>query len=131
MFRHTIIPILLSTIWISISEFVRNTFVLHDYWINHYGTLGISFPEEPINGAVWGLWSLSFALLIFFLAKKFTLLQTTFISWFAGFLRMWLVLGNLGVLPQGILLIAVPLSILESWVAAYISVKFSISKSTH
>jgi hypothetical protein len=38
---------------------------------------------------------------------------------------MWVVIGNLGVLPNGILLFAIPLSLLESFVASYIIKKLS------
>lgn len=126
--KKAILPILLATIWISISEFVRNSFFLHDYWINHYNSLGITFPEEPINGAVWGIWSLCFAIGIYIISRKFLLIQTTFISWFVGFVFMWLVVGNMGVLPFGILYFAVPLSILEAFLATFIIVKLSKNK---
>ncbi len=122
--KKTIIPIILTTLWISISEFVRNTFFIHQYWIDHYQKLGMTFPEKPMNGAIWGLWSLSFAIVIFILSKKFSLLQTAILSWFIGFELMWLVIGNLGVLPVSILPIAIPLSILEAFVASYILHKF-------
>lgn len=123
--KKTILPVLLTTIWISISEFVRNEFLLKSYWTEHYENLGLVFPSEPINGAVWGLWSLSFAIVIFIIAKKFTLLQTTLISWFLGFVLMWLVVGNMNVLPFGILPFAIPLSLLEALFASLIIKKMA------
>ena len=124
-FKKTILPIFLATIWISISEFVRNTFLVHNYWKEHYQRLGMTFPEQPINGAVWGIWSLCFAIAIFIISKKFSLLQTSFLSWFIGFVLMWLIIGNLGVLPFGILPYAFPLSIIEAFLASYIIFKLS------
>jgi hypothetical protein len=38
---------------------------------------------------------------------------------------MWVVIGNLGVLPIGILYFAVPLSLLEAFLAVIIIKKFS------
>ena len=125
MFKKTIFPVLLATIWISISEFVRNEFLAKSYWIKHYQKVGLVFPSEPINGAVWGIWSLFFAIGIYILSQKFSLLQTTFLSWFVGFVFMWLVVGNLGVLPFGILPFAIPLSLLEAFLAALIIKKLS------
>jgi hypothetical protein len=122
--KKTILSILLATIWISISEFVRNEYFLKSYWIGHYDTLGLVFPSEPINGAVWGLWSLCFAISIFIISTKFSLLQTTFISWFVGFVLMWIVTWNMNVLPIAILLYAIPLSLLESYLASFIIKKF-------
>lgn len=118
--KKTILSIMLASIWISISEFVRNTFLLHSYWIKHYQNLGLVFPEQPINGAVWGIWSLCFAIGIYIISQKFSLWQTTFLSWFIGFVYMWLVVGNMGVLPFEILPLAIPLSILEAFLASFI-----------
>ena len=122
-FKKTILPILLATIWISVSEFVRNELLVKSYWTEHYKNLGLVFPSEPINGALWGLWSLFFAIVIFIISKKFSLIQTTLLSWFVGFVLMWLVIGNLGVLPMGLLYVAIPLSLLEVFLAAFIIVK--------
>jgi hypothetical protein len=123
--KKTILPIFLATIWISVSEFVRNSYFLRHYWIEHYDGLGLTFPEDPINGAVWGIWSLCFAISIYIISRKFTLLQTTLLSWFVGFVLMWLVTGNMMVLPFGILVYAIPLSLLEAFIASWIIYRFS------
>ena len=123
--KKTFLPILIATIWISISEFVRNEFIAKSFWIEHYEKLGLVFPSKPINGALWGIWSLCLAITIFIIAKKFSLIQTTLLAWFIGFVLMWLVIGNLGVLPFGILYIAIPLSLLEAFIATIIIKKLS------
>lgn len=117
MFKKVVLPIFLSGIWISVSEFLRNELLFKSYWTNHYSEMGIVFPSEPINGAVWGIWSLCFAALIFIIQKRFSFLQSFAISWFAGFVLMWLVTGNMGVLPFKILYFAIPLSLLEVYIA--------------
>lgn len=124
-FRHTILPILLATIWISVSEFARNEYLLKTHWTAHYENMGLSFPSEPVNGAVWGLWSLLFAIFIFLISRRFSLGETTGIAWLAGFVLMWVVTANLGVLPWSILPFAVPLSLLEAFLAAWIISKLS------
>ena len=126
LIKKTILPVLAATAWISVSEFVRNEFILKQYWLSHYQQLGLTFPSEPINGAVWGIWSLLFAIAIYVLAKKFTLIETTILSWFVAFPMMWVVIGNLGVLPLGILIYAIPLSILESLLATVIIKKLTV-----
>lgn len=125
LLKKIILPVLLATVWISISEFVRNEFILKHYWIEHYQDLGLTFPSEPINGAVWGIWSLCYAVSIFIVAKKFTLVETFLLSWFIGFVLMWLVIGNMGVLPMDILYFAIPLSLLEAFLASLIVKKLS------
>lgn len=123
-FKKTILPILLAAIWISLSEFFRNEFLFKSYWTHHYEAMGLVFPSEPVNGAVWGLWSLLLAIAIYIISKKFKLVQTTLLTWLVGFVLMWVVTGNMGVLPYKILWFAVPLSLLEAFLAAYIIKKF-------
>lgn len=118
LIKKVILPVLLATIWISISEFARNEFIVKSFWTKHYHDLGLTFPSESINGAIWGIWSLLFAIAIFIIAKKFTLIQTTFLSWLVAFVMMWVAIGNLGVLPYGLLVYAIPLSILEAFIAS-------------
>jgi len=125
-----IISILAATVWISLSEFVRNQLLFNKLWMEHYKSLGLVFPSTPIHGAIWGVWSLVFAVLIYFLAQKYSLIQTTILAWVAGFVMMWLVIGNLDVLPYKLLWFAVPLSLLEAFVAAWIIVKISANKQT-
>lgn len=122
--KSVVLPIFLATTWISISEFVRNSILLNSYWKEHYQQLGMIFPEQPINGAIWGIWSMGFAVVMFIISKKFTFIQSTMLSWFIGFILMWLVIGNLGVLPIAILIYAIPLSILEVFLANYILFRF-------
>jgi len=125
MVKNIVFPILLATLWISLSEFVRNTFLVHQHWTEHYQGLGLIFPEQPINGGVWGLWSLCYAISIFIISKRFSILETTLLAWFIGFVLMWLVLGNMGVLPFGILYLAIPLSLLEAYIATLILFKLT------
>ena len=118
--KNPVLPVILSTVWISLSEFIRNEFVFKEYWVQHYTSLGIVFPSEPVNGAVWGLWSLVFAIILYVLFSRFNLLHTTMLGWVLGFVLMWLVIGNMGVLPYSLLIYAIPLSMLEVWVAVLI-----------
>jgi len=118
--KRTVLPIVLAWAWIGASEFARNQLLFKSYWIGHYAKLGLVFPDKPVNGAFWGLWSLLFAVAVFVLAKRFSLIQTGALAWFVGFVLMWVAIGNLGVLPLGLLAFAVPLSLLEAFLAAFI-----------
>jgi hypothetical protein len=118
--KKTILPVLLAAIWISFSEFLRNEILFKSHWTSHYQRLGLVFPSAPINGVIWGLWSVLFAVAIFIFARKYSLIQTFLLAWFVGFVLMWIVIGNLGVLPVRLLLFAVPLSLLESFLASWI-----------
>ncbi|NUN68186.1 MAG: hypothetical protein HUU02_00575 [Bacteroidetes bacterium] len=118
--KRSLLPILAAAAWIGISEFVRNQFLLRSYWTDHYSRMGLTFPADPVNGAVWGIWSLLFAGVIFVLRSRFDLRETFVLSWFIGFVMMWVVIGNLGVLPFGILPYALPLSMVEAFGAVWI-----------
>ncbi len=124
-FKKTLLPILTATLWISLSEFLRNELLLKSYWSEHYQSLGLQFPSERINGAVWGLWSLLFAAAIYIISRRFSLLETTLLAWLTGFILMWVVIWNLNVLPVNMLFAAAPLSLLESFLAAWIILKIS------
>ncbi len=126
--KKAILPISVSTIWIIISEFVRNEFILKSFWVNHYKSFGVEFKTEAVNGILWSLWSLIFAIVIYIISRKFSLMQTTFLSWVFGFVMMWIVMANLYVLPFGILPYSIPLSLLESFLATWIIVKLSKTK---
>jgi hypothetical protein len=123
--KNTVLPIFIATIWISLSEFVRNEILFKSFWTEHYDSLGMVFPSEPLNGIVWGIWSLLFAIAIYIISRRFTFFQTLFISWFVGFVLMWVVVWNLAVLPLGILWFAIPLSLLEAYGATFIIKKLS------
>lgn len=123
--KKTIIPVLSAGIWIALSEFVRNELLLKSYWTRHYERLGLVFPSEPVNGAVWVLWSMMAAVAVFIVSRKFSLLQTALISWLVIFVLMWAVVWNLSVLPGGLLYFAVPLSLLEVFLAVWIVKKFA------
>lgn len=117
--------IVLAGLWVGLSEFVRNQLLLTELWSSHYDSLGLAFPSAPINAAVWMVWSFVFATTLFWISRRFTLLQTTLLGWVVGFVMMWLVIWNLDVLPVSTLPFAVPLSLLESFVASYICVKIA------
>jgi len=47
--EKTILPIFLATVWVSISEFARNEWLLKKLWITNYSSIGLVFPSEPFN----------------------------------------------------------------------------------
>lgn len=127
--KRALLAIISAALWISLSEFIRNQLLFQSYWIEHYQSLGLIFPTSPINGLIWGIWSLVFAIIIYVLAQRYSFKETTGLSWVIGFVLMWLVIGNLRVLPYKMLYIAIPFSLIEVIVATLIIFKISIPKS--
>jgi predicted neutral ceramidase superfamily lipid hydrolase len=122
---RSIIAVVLTGIWVNASEFFRNEVLLKTYWVDHYQSLGMTFPSEPRNGMIWLAWGFLFAISIYLISRKFNLIKTALISWLMAFVLMWLVTLNLNVLPSAILIYAVPLSLLEAFIGSYICIKIS------
>lgn len=122
---RSIITVFSAGIWINASEFFRNQVFLNANWVEHFQSLGMTFPAAPLNAVVWVIWGFVFAAIIYIISRKFTLIETFLLSWVMAFLMMWLVTWNLNVLPLSILVYAIPLSLLESFVGAYICEKMS------
>jgi len=119
---------ILTGVWVNASEFFRNEILLKSNWVEHFQSMGLGFPSAPINGMVWVTWGFLFALAIYVISRKFGLIQTTLLCWLVGFVLMWAVIWNLSVLPVAILIYAVPLSLLETFVGAYLCHKLSPSQ---
>jgi len=118
--RNMVAPVILATIWVAISEFVRNQVLFAGYWVDHYRSMGLEFPSAAINGLMWGVWSLLFAIAVFVMTRRFSRLEAMLLSWLCGFVMMWVTIGNLGVLPFRLLVPGVPLSLLEAFLAVMI-----------
>lgn len=119
------LAVTIAGLWIVLSEFFRNEFLLKVYWVEHYDSLKLSFKTLPINGMLWTVWSFVLAYLILKLLQKFSLKETIFISWTAAFVLMWISTYNLQVLPLELLYFGIPLSLLEIIIAGLIINKIS------
>lgn len=118
--HQRLIYFILAAVWINVSEFFRNELLLKCFWESHFKMLGIAFPSTTVNNFLWVLWCFIFTVLIDQISKKFTILKTTLISWGFAFPMMWIVIYNLNVMPTKIITLAIPLSLLETFIAAKI-----------
>lgn len=121
---HKLIVFIFTGAWIGLSEFVRNELLFKSYWVEHYQKMGIEFPSAMINNVFWGIWSFLLSGITLFLSKKLKTIESALVLWTMAFLMMWIVIGNLGVLPGKLLFFAFPLSALEVLVALIICKKF-------
>jgi len=123
MFKKTILPIIIIGLWINISITIGWFLILKSYWVEKFNSLNIIFPLEMINNLVWMIWGFMLAIVIFILSKKFTILHTTILSWFAAFAMMWVIVWNIGVLPTRMLLFNIPNTLFVTFIASVISKK--------
>lgn len=121
--KKTILPILITGIWINVSETIRWELLIKAYWLEQYETLGLVFPNSMVNIFVWMIWGFFFAITIFVLSTKFNLLQVTLFSWFVAFIMMWVIVWNVGILPTSMLWFNLPLSLFEAFIGALICKK--------
>ena len=119
--KRIVMAILAAGIWINLSEFLRNEFLFKQLWIAHYEALGLEFPSSPVNGALWGLWGFLFAGCLAAVRRRTTFLGTMALCWTMGFVLMWIAIGNLKVLPLGLLPVAAPWSLAEVALAVMIA----------
>lgn len=84
------------------------------------------FPSEPLNVVIWVAWGFLLTMAICLTSRRYNLIQATLISWFLGFVLMWIVTWNLNILPSAILIYAIPLSLLETLVGAYLCLKIHL-----
>lgn len=113
-------PIIFSGIWITLSEFIRNELLFKSYWTEHYQSLNLTFETKPINGILWMVWSFLLAFFLSKMLKKFSKLEAIGLTWLVAFVMMWITIFNLQVLPLSLLIFAIPLSLLEVFIAGEI-----------
>lgn len=118
--KNNIFAILGAGIWMNANEFIRNELILKVSWVNGFKELGLAFPSEPMNGAVWILWVFIFVAILSLLISTFSVIKSTILAWVLSYVLMWIALLNLGVLPKDILFWAIPWSFVEVYVAALI-----------
>ncbi len=121
--KKSLVSIVLSTLWITISEFLRNEILFKNYWVGHFQSLGLKFETLPVNGILWMAWSGLLALVLAKLLTKFPFRESVLTVWLMAFVMMWMTIFNLQVLPLTLLVAAVPLSLIEVIVAALIVAK--------
>ena len=122
--KKAFLPVLLAGVWVNACEFIRNELLFKHYWVDHFAGMGLVFPSQPVNSAAWVVWGFSMAAFVWALSRRFCLRDTFLLSWFAGFLMMWMVAWNLSVLPVALLWIGVPFSMAELLGASFIVRKF-------
>ena len=118
--KRFIFAIITAGVFMNLSEFIRNELLIKNIWTDGFKGLGLVFPNEPINGAIWGLWTFIFVTILVWLTTKVSIFQSTIIAWFLGFVLLWLGMWNMGILPEGLLVWAIPWSFIEVFVAAYL-----------
>lgn len=118
--KKFLLAILAAGVWMNLNEFARNELVVKQIWIDGFAKTGLPYQSTPVTGIAWMLWAFIFIAILTWLVTKFSVLQSTLITWIVGFVLLWLGLWNLGVLPEGLLYVAAPWSFVEVYVSALI-----------
>ncbi len=123
--KKTMLAVLAAGTWINMSEFLRNELLFKRHWLAQYEDLGLEFPSAPGNGMLWLLWGFIFAGCIVAVRRRASFIEAVALCWTMGFVLMWIVIGNLGVLPFALLPVAVPWSVVEVVLAVFIAQRIS------
>lgn len=136
--KDFIIVTLLVSIWVNASEVFRYFVIvrpeMHDYLAAIPNVADMSFTIF----AIWGVWDTLLTALFVFLfwlcAQVFgnnyrTIILAGLISWSFFFLLFWVGMANMNLSSWSFLSIALPLALLETLVAAYITSKLYLRKS--
>lgn len=115
--------ILLVAVWINVSETIRWMLYSKSKFETLYQGKGLKLPGGPVNMILWIVWGFIIAFFVFVLARKFSLLHATLLSWLATFVTTWILLWNFDILPLDMLWVVVPLSLFEIFIAALISAR--------
>lgn len=118
--KSKIAALAIVAIWVATNELFRGI-LLTDVWFGHFESIGMTYPTEDIHSLIWSLVLLVLSGLIVFLSLNLSFLSSVFVIWLFFFLIGWAVTWVYGVLPLGILSIAIPWSIVEVVVAVMIS----------
>ena len=78
--KQIVIPIIITGIWINLSETFRWLLFAEPYWIEKYQNLNLTFPSETVNMIAWMVWGFFHARIIFILSKRYSLFETTILS---------------------------------------------------
>ena len=113
--------VLVLAVWINLAETVRWMAYTKPRFDALYHSKGLEMPNGPINNMLWLVWGVTIAFIVFMLARKFSLLQTTILAWLGAFVLIWIALWNSAVLPVEILPVVAPLSLVTVFVAAFIA----------
>ncbi|MBI5451377.1 MAG: hypothetical protein HY940_08475 [Gammaproteobacteria bacterium] len=118
--KKTVLAIIAAGTWMNLSEFVRNEWLLKQVWHDGFQHLGLVFPAAPLNGIMWVVWSFIFVTVLALLTPRLGVLLSALSCWVLGFGLLWIAMWNMGTLPAGLLQWAVPWSLVEVVVAAYL-----------
>jgi hypothetical protein len=120
---NSVWQVLLLAVWINLSESVRWILYSKPQIDARFQSIGLTLPNNAISGILWMIWGGIIAFMIFIVSQKFTLVQTALFIWVGVFVMHWILLWNYAMLPLGILPVAVPLSLIEIFIAALIAKK--------
>jgi hypothetical protein len=121
--------ILVVALWINLAETVRWILFAKPQFDEFYRSMGLVMPNAPANNILWMIWGIILAFTVYTLSETFSLLKAALITWFAVYVMTWIALWNFAVLPTGLLISAIPLTLFSLFIAAWISKRLQRRRS--
>ena len=120
--------ILIYFIFFVVSEYIRNKFLIIDFWNYPIHKFNVIFPQDLVNIVFWLFFGVIFSIITYIISIKFSLQETILIIWLLLILK-WLVVCNLLYLPFSVLIYSIPYSFFEVFCIVLILKSKSINYS--
>lgn len=120
----TIWLVIIISIWINAAETIRWILFAKPYFLKYFQNRNIEPPGGLLYLIIWLVWGILISVIIFNISKKFSLLKSTLIIWFAVFSGIWIMLFNLKVITIPVLLILMSFCFIEILIGVLISKHF-------
>ncbi|MGH1339811.1 MAG: hypothetical protein ACRBFS_27070 [Aureispira sp.] len=124
--------VLMTSIWVNISEVFRYFLIVMPTMREELASISNVAPMDWWIFSIWGLWDTILTASIVFITwlcyKSFgtgkrTILIAGTISWGMFFLLFWIGMVNMNLANPTLLIVTLPLCLLETMVAAWITIK--------
>ncbi len=120
----TIWLVIIISIWINAAETIRWILFAKPYFLKYFQNRNIEPPGGLLYLIIWLVWGILISVIIFNISKKFSLLKSTLIIWFAVFSGIWIMLFNLKVITIPVLLILMSFCFIAILIGVLISKHF-------
>ena len=129
---------MIVSIWVNISEVFRYFVIVRPEMHDHLATVTNVADMNVIIFAIWGVWDTVltglFVFLFWLCSNVFgnnhrTVILSGLVSWCFFFLLFWVGMANMNLSNWSFLFVVLPLTLLETFVAAYIASKLYLKKN--
>jgi hypothetical protein len=122
--KSSLTPIIAGWVWISGCEYGINQVWLKSQWDDYFGAIGVTYPGDITNLALWAGWCLAYAIAMRMMLARFGALFAGIITWILVFGLTMISLSNFGMMDTEMLKLFAMGSLAEAISAALVMSMF-------